>query len=161
MSTTLDNMPENARLWVYQSDRPFTPEEEKEVDSAMASFVAQWAAHGQPLKAAYSIEYHQFIVLAVDESYNLASGCSIDASVGVIRQIQEKYNLNLLDRTKIAFLIDKKVALFPMNGLKQAVQAGELDENTPLFNNMVDNAGAWKSGWVIPAKSSWASRYFS
>lgn len=161
MESTLEHMPENARLWIYQADRPFTVDEEQKIKNLAETFVGQWAAHGQKLKAAVSIEHHQFIILAVDESFNQASGCSIDASVGLIQQIQDQFQINLLDRTKVAFLMDGKVMLVPIGSLKEAVKTGKIGAHTTVFNNLLNNAGELKTNWLLPAKDTWLSRYFS
>lgn len=161
MEITLETMPESARLWIYQADRPLTPDEEQRIKGLTEVFISQWAAHGQKLKAAYSIEHHQFLILAVDESFNAASGCSIDASVDLIRKIQDQFNVNLLDRTKIAFFIDGKVTLLPMGSLKEAIGSGKIGQDTQIFNNLIDNTGDWRSNWMIPAGKSWLNRYFA
>lgn len=160
MTSTINKMPDHARLWIYQADRKFTPEEEEKITRLTSDFVEQWAAHGQKLKAAFAITHHQFIVISVDESFNLASGCSIDASVNLIRKIQEAFDLNLLDRSKVAFLIDGEVMLKSLPQLKEVIAQGEINENTQVFNNLVQNAGEWKENWIMPAKSTWISRYF-
>lgn len=157
----IDEMPDHARIWVYQADRPFSEEERVLIDRSFEAFTGQWAAHGNKLMATYGIQHNQFIVLAVDESYNQASGCSIDASVQVIRQIEQHTGLSLLDRTKVAFLEEGKVKIKPFNQLKAAVEAGEIRRETTVFNNTVQNASEWRTQWAVPAQASWLSRYFS
>lgn len=159
MTAAIAQLPDHARLWIYQSTRPFTAAEESVIKETTEAFVGQWAAHGQKLKAAFAIEHHQFLVIAVDESFNLASGCSIDASVNLIRKLQDQFGLNLLDRTQIAFLIDEKIVLKPMNKLKELVAQGEVTGDMTVFNNLVKDAGEWKSGWRAPMKTTWLSRY--
>lgn len=161
MTLTIDTMPDCARLWIYQGDRPFTTKEESEISALTRDFIDQWTAHGQKLKAAYSVEHHQFIVISVNELFNLASGCSIDSSVNLIRKIQEQFNINLLDRTKVAFWIDDQVKLQPLSRLKGAIAAGEIGEHTAVFNNLVQSVGDWKENWLVPARQTWLSRYFS
>ncbi|MFT6883526.1 MAG: hypothetical protein ACJAVY_002331, partial [Marinoscillum sp.] len=46
---TLEKMPDHARLWVYQSSRPFTESERNELATYLDAFVDQWKAHGQAL----------------------------------------------------------------------------------------------------------------
>lgn len=161
MTLTLDNMPDHARLWIYQADRPFSEAEESQISDITESFIGEWAAHGQKLKAAFTIEHHQFIVISVDESFNLASGCSIDASVNLIRKIQDQFNLNLLDRNKVAFWIDNEVVLHPLHELQDAIATGKIGTQTEVFNNLVQNAADWKKNWLVPAEKTWLSRYFS
>ena len=161
MTESIDQMPDTARVWIYQSDRPFTTQEEQEIATAIQRFISQWAAHGQKLMAAFTIQHHQFIVLSVDESVAQASGCSIDASVELIRQIESHFKLNLLDRTKVAFLIDGEVTLQPFSKLKDEIIAGVIDEKTKVFNNLIEKTGDWKTNWVVPAGETWINRYFS
>lgn len=157
----IKEMPDDARIWVYQSVKPFAQEERDFIDQQLTAFTGQWAAHGQQLQATYSIERNQFVVLAVDESHHQASGCSIDASVAVIKHIEQETGLNLLDRSQVAFLDQDLVKIKPFNQLKEAVQKGEIQKDTCVFNNSIQNAGEWKSSWIQPAASTWLSRYFS
>lgn len=154
-------MPDHARIWIYQADRPLTPQEQSLIARLFEDFTGQWAAHGQKLQAAFSIERDQFLVLAVDESHHQASGCSIDASVEVVRQIERQTGLSLLDRSKVAFLKHEEVKIKPFNQIKQAVEQGEITPETVVFNNAVQNALEWKTGWALPAGNTWLGRYFS
>lgn len=161
MTSTIDKMPDHARLWIYQADRSFTPQEEEQIVKMTDEFVGQWAAHGAKLKAGYAIMHHRFIVISVDESFNLASGCSIDASVNLIRKIQDRFGLNLLDRSKVAYLEEGQVKLEHVSRLREAIAKGKINEQTEVFNNLVQNAGEWKTNWIMPAKGTWINRYFS
>lgn len=154
-------MPDSARLWIYQADRPFTSEEEQEITTGLQSFINQWAAHGQKLMAAFTIKHHQFIILSVDESVAQASGCSIDASVHVIRQVEAQFGINLLDRSKVAFLINEEVVLKPFSTLKQEINAGVITQTTLVFNNVIERTGDWRKQWMLPAEKTWINRYFS
>ncbi|MFT4834133.1 MAG: hypothetical protein ACI8WP_000891 [Flavobacteriaceae bacterium] len=158
---TLEKMPDHARLWVYQSSRPFTESERNELATYLDAFVDQWKAHGQALLAKYCIEYNQFIVVAVDESFHLASGCSIDASVGLMRQLEQKFGISLLDRSQVAYLNDEDIVLKPFNTIKEAVASGEIAGDTIIFNNAVQSVSEWKNSWAVPANTSWLKRYFA
>lgn len=164
MKTThvdLSDLPDNARLWVYQSTRAFTSEEKIRIDLLTTQFTSQWQAHGQPLKSAFRIFYDQFLVIAVDESQALATGCSIDSSVNLIRSIEREFGLSLLDRTQVAMLSGERIRLLPFNGIKKEVEAGNILADTILFNNAVSNLKDWKENWRQPAGQSWAKRFFS
>ncbi|REE00529.1 hypothetical protein [Marinoscillum furvescens] len=160
METAIHEMPDHARVWVYQANQRFTADQKALINEQLSAFTGQWAAHGQQLVATFSIVHDQFIVLAVDESMHQASGCSIDASVNVIRQIEQQTGLSLLDRTQVAFLADGEVKTYAFNQLKQAVLSGEVKPDTQVFDNTLTNAGEWKTRWVQPAGDTWVSRYF-
>lgn len=159
--TAINEMPENSRLWVYQGDRVFLQEEKTQIEILLQNFIGQWAAHGAELKATYQIVYDQFIVIAVDESFNNASGCSIDSSVGLIRSIEQNFNLSLLDRTKVAVIDNETINTYAFNTVKQKISEGEINPGSIVFNNTVQNVGEWKSSWKQQAKSSWMARFFN
>lgn len=156
----INKMPADSRLWVYQSDRPFTEEEKIQIEQVLQSFLSQWAAHGSELRSTYSIEYDQFIVIAVDENHHAASGCSIDASVGVIRSIEKQFGLSLLDRTKVAVLANDQINVYPFNAIKSKIAEGLIKRDTTIFNNTVDHLHAWQANWRQPASESWMGRFF-
>ncbi|MFT7233727.1 MAG: hypothetical protein ACI8TA_002953 [Cyclobacteriaceae bacterium] len=156
----IDLMPATSRLWVYQADRAFLPEEKIQIEILVQGFLNQWAAHGAALNASFSIEFDQFIVIAVDESHSAASGCSIDASVGLIRNIETQFGLSLLDSTKVAVLKNEKINIYPFNAIKANVVNGEIDPDSIIFNNTVQTLGQWKTDWQQTAKSSWIGRFF-
>lgn len=160
IAQAIDQLPSTSRLWVYQSSRAFLPEEKLRIDILIQNFLNQWAAHGNELAASFKLEYDQFIVIAVDELFNEASGCSIDSSVNLIRSIEQEFDVNLLDRTKVAVLNDGQIQIFPFNSVKQKITEGEIKADSIVFNNAVQNVGEWKSSWKQEAKSSWMGRFF-
>src|SRR5665811_853372 len=92
MLTEFNTLPETSRIWIYQADRSFTSDELEEIQSEMDAFLKDWTAHGSNLKAGYEIRYKRFIVIALDQSQAAASGCSIDASVHFIKNLEKKYD---------------------------------------------------------------------
>ncbi len=159
--SSINDMPDHARIWVYQGNRPFSDQEKEVISTQLKQFTDQWAAHGRQLAATFSIEKDQFIVLAVDESQHQASGCSIDASVHVIQHIEQQTALTLLDRSAVAYMVDDEVNVRPFTQIKQAVVDGEIKQDTVIFNNAVQNAAEWKQSWKQQAADSWLKRYFA
>jgi hypothetical protein len=159
--SAIANLQDHSRLWVYQSNRSFDANEREEINNLLATFVSQWAAHGSQLSAAYDLPYDQFIVLAVDEHQAMASGCSIDSSVNLIRQIEVKYGLTLLDRSLVAFLDKEALNIIPFNKSKANIENGLIKKDTIIFNNAVASVGEWKTNWKQQASDSWMARFFN
>lgn len=153
-------LPDSARLWVYQADRPFTNELQV-IRQLCDPFVQQWSAHGQALQATCWTEFDQFIILAVDENVAGASGCSIDASVAFIRQLEQQTRLSLLDRSKVAVLQSDQINIYPLQEIKKHVEAGTIQPNDCVFDNSVSNFGDWAEKWKIRAVDSWMKRFFA
>lgn len=145
----------HSRVWIYQSSRELSKTEVEEILNYGNQFIKNWAAHGQELHAAFDVKYNRFIVLFADESEIKASGCSIDSSVHFIKKIQEAYGLDLFDRLNIAFRSGNKIDTMRMNDFQLALTKGLLDENTIVFNNLVENKDAFEKAWEVPLKESW------
>ncbi len=151
-------LPNHARVWVYQSNRAFTPEETVEIKGKAQLFVQGWASHGAALKAAIEIFYNRFIVIFVDEQQAAASGCSIDTSVGFIRDLQSAYSINLLDRMTMAWKEGDEVKTAAMNEFEAMIEAGTITGSTIVFNNLVADKGEFVAGWEGPLQASWHAR---
>ncbi len=150
-----------ARIWIYQADRKFTEQEQNFILSEGKIFSEQWTAHNQALKASIAIKHQQFIILSVDETQTLASGCSIDKSVHFMQFLENRLGINLLDKSNIAFLKEDKVHLESMKTLKSKIEEGIITENSLVFNNLVTDVDTFDQQWIIPVKDSWMKRYFN
>jgi hypothetical protein len=159
MKIDFDLLPDNSRIWIYQSDRSFSSDEKDLIQQMADNFVTEWTAHGKDLKAGACILYDQFLILSVNEKINGASGCSIDASVRFIREIENTYRIILTDRSKIAYLKDGKVALTEFPRIKKEIENQTITGDTLIFNNLVQTIGALKDQWLIPARDSWMKKY--
>ncbi|KXX67422.1 hypothetical protein [Flammeovirga sp. SJP92] len=158
---SINQLPDSSRIWIYQSNRAFTSEEQKSITSLLEQFISTWNAHGSELDASFSIEKGQFIVITVDEGVHAASGCSIDKSVGVIRSIESSLNVSLFERTTVAYLNEEdKVATFKMNEAKNMVSEGQLKPSTLIFDNTIQTLGDFRARWIVEASNSWLKRYF-
>ncbi len=160
MYIDFETLPETARLWVYPCNRSLTTDEEYAILQETEAFLHTWTAHQQALKAACLIDYNQFLVLAVDENYAHASGCSIDKSVHFMQTLAQKFSLSLFDRTQQAFLINDAVVLIPLRELKQAIADGKISKDTLAFNLTITTIAQFQTQWLKPAGETWLSRYF-
>ena len=160
MFIPFEEMPDHARIWIYQSNRKFSEEEVTEIDVILKDFVENWVAHATPLTASYTIIYNRFIVLVVDQEVHNASGCSIDASVAVIQEIEKKYGVDLLDKMNVTYKTGEFIAFKTLVEFKQMVKSKAVSSNTIVFNNLVNSLGEFKEFWEVPASESWHNRFF-
>lgn len=159
MYLPFDQLPSHSRIWIYQADRSFSLEEEKIISETLAGFCTQWEAHGYPLKTSFKIEFRHFIILSVDESAAGASGCSIDGSVRILKELGSQLKIDFFDRAKIAFLIDGKIQAHPLNQLNSLFQSGKLIASTQTFNNLVATKTEWERRWKTTVEKSWLIKY--
>ncbi len=160
MYTSFHQLPDTARLWVYGAPRPFTTDEIATIEAAAPTFLGSWATHGTPLKASYQVLMGQFLLLAVDEAAQQASGCSIDSSVGFIRTLEQTINLSLTDRSLVYFRIAGSVKAYPLSEVKALIGQGIIHPQTELINTLVVSKGELEQKWLLPAGESWLKRHF-
>ena len=160
MLVAFEELPESARVWIYQSDRILNSQQINAISEQAKRFCDQWAAHNTPLKSSYKILHDKFIVLAVDEGFNEASGCSIDSSVNFIKSIENQLDLNFFDRTKVAFLIDDNIYTTDLNSIKNEISSGKIERKTLTFNLQAQNIFEFQEKWLMPVEESWMKKYF-
>ena len=91
-------MPDDSRVWLYLADRPLSEEEETWFNNELALFLASWTAHNKKLKCDGKVLFSQYVVLAVNEWSEKASGCSIDASTHFMKKAGMALNIDFFNR---------------------------------------------------------------
>ena len=160
MYIPFEQLPPQARIWIYQADREFTEAETTEIQEKIKAFVTEWSAHGVALQASGQLLHNRFIVLGTDANVTAPSGCSIDSSVQFIRSLESAYNVHLFDRTHLAFKENGEIKTYALTEMPMVVAAGKVTAQTPYFDNLVGEAGALKTDWLKPAGNSWLRKYF-
>ena len=146
---------EESRVWIYQSSRRFTEQQQAEIDEQLAQFYKQWTTHGAPVKGWAKLVFGQFIVVLADETGPNVSGCSTDGMVRVIKSIERQYDTNLFDRLTLTFLVKGDPQMLPLGQVQYAIDKGYIDGDTLLFNNTVATKRELMNSWLVPVKESW------
>ncbi|WP_339874157.1 ABC transporter ATPase [Olleya marilimosa] len=161
MLVDFNTLPETSRVWIYQSNRSFSDTELEEIKSKLDIFIESWTAHGSDLKAGYDIRYKRFIILALDQEVNKATGCSIDASVTFIQQLEKLYNVDLLDKMNVSYKQGEFVAHKTLTDFRKMAKEKAVSKNTIVFNNLVTNIEELNESWEVPASESWHNRFLN
>ncbi len=124
------------------------------------AFLGEWAAHGAPLTCARDWRHGRFLLVAVDEA---------SVPLGVLHRRHGGGSEGRRGRPG-AFVLGPFSGLLPGRGeirrvsraeFKALVEAGEVDLETPVFDNSITRLEALKSGeWKKPAGASWHRRAF-
>lgn len=150
----------NARVWVYQSDKKLSDSQIDELKSLLANFTGSWTAHNQQLTATFEIRYNRFIILIVDETNAGASGCSIDKSVHFMKDIEQRYQINLFDRFNIAFKEEGEVKSVNRDAFEELIAKGLIKADSVVFNNLVQNYSQYQTDWETTLANSWHAKLF-
>ena len=148
-----------SRVWIFQADREFSPEENSSIKNELSLFVENWLSHGTLLKAHYKLLYNRFIIFFADEEGDNMCGRAIDASVRFIKELEKKYSVSLLDRSRVAYLKDSNVEACTLAELGQRIEEGEITPGTEVFNNLVSTKEEFDKSWTVPLSKSWHRSY--
>ena len=149
------------RVIIYPALRPFTPKESKVIAEKLYDFLATWAAHGKPLSSSFKIEKNQFIIVCVDEEKEAASGCSIDSLSGIMRELDQEFNLGLFDRMKASFVEDGEVKTMKLQEFRKGLKDGSISQDIEVFDFSKNSYIAFLSDFLLPLNKSWAGIYIS
>lgn len=150
-----NELPPHTRAWIYQCSRALTEQETREITDKAIAFADKWTAHGKAMRASIEIFYNRFIVVFADESQAMASGCSIDSSVRFIQQLEKEHNILLLERMNVAYKKGSDVCAVHLNTFREMLEKGEVNEDTIVFNNLVNTKADFEKSWEVPLKESW------
>ena len=160
MYIPFENLPLESKIWIYQSNRKFTDVEFDEINSATETFINSWEAHGTGLEASYLLKYNRFIIFAVNPEVQVATGCSIDKSVQFIQDLEQKYQVDLLDKMNVTFKNGEFVAHKTLIEFKKMAKDKAVTGATIVFNNLINSIEEFNESWEVPAEDSWHSRFF-
>ncbi|MBU3659894.1 MAG: hypothetical protein FGM14_08500 [Flavobacteriales bacterium] len=103
-SQLFSNLPAHSRVWLYLADRKLDATEANYVNEQMQHFLSNWAAHNKKLACDGVLLFNQYLILAVDEDIESASGCSIDSSVRFVKALGTELKVDFFDRLKVMVL---------------------------------------------------------
>lgn len=159
MLIPFNELPDTSRVWIYQANRSFTDTELQEISNKLAEFITSWVAHGANLNASFEIRYKRFIIIGLDQAFNAATGCSIDASVNFIQQLEKDYNVDLLDKMNVSYKQGEHVAYKNLVDFRKMAKEKAVSPNTIVFNNLVNTKAEYMNEWEVPASESWHNRF--
>lgn len=161
MISKFENLPDNSRIWVYQSNRKLSDEEVAIISAKTTVFLEKWTAHGADLQAGFEVKYNRFIVIGLNQENASASGCSIDASVHFIQSLETEFDLDLLDKMNVTFYTGDYIAHKSLADFKKMAKSRSVSGNTIVFNNLVNTKEEYLEHWEVPAKESWHNRFLA
>jgi hypothetical protein len=100
----------NSKVWIYTLERPLDKTEESFTRDSLNQFISSWAAHGKGLLGKADVIEQRFIIIAVDESNTIASGCSIDEQVRFLKLLSSELEVDFFNRT-IFYTVEKEAII--------------------------------------------------
>jgi len=152
MLVEFDILPNESRLWIYASEHRLTDKQQDYILKSIYDHLRGWKAHNVPLAAGVKIIENHFIIVALDESKNGASGCSIDTLQNKIQQIENKLSISLLNRLNIFCIVDDAIVCIPSIDLKNNVH------KDTLFYDLTIESKSQIYSFLKPISDGWCAK---
>ena len=150
------DLPDAARVWVFASDRPLQGSDAQRLLAEVDGFLAQWKAHGAPLRSAREWRDDRFLAIGVDPTVEQASGCSIDGLFRGLQALEKTLGTSLVAGGRVFYRDASGGAqLATRKDIASLATAGKLTPRTSVFDTSITDAKAWRSRFEVPASQSW------
>ena len=151
-------LPDQARVWVFASDRPLEGDEAATFLEDVDQLLAEWKAHGTPLRSARDWRDDRFLAIGVDPTAEQASGCSIDSMFRGLQTLERRFATTLVGGGRVFY---RDAGGSPRLALRKEIAAltaaGLLTDATPVFDTSVTAAEAWRDAFERPARETWVA----
>ena len=158
MIVNFKSLKKNSRVWVFQSLDFIDDLLVEEIKEKISIFLNQWKSHQTDFKSSFEIRYNTFIIIAADEG-SLVSGCSIDSLINFIKDLENSFELQLLDKLHVKYIENGKIITQHLNQFKIYCQSLGKKDNLIVFNNLVKDINELENNWQVDIKNSWHNRY--
>ena len=159
MYISFEELSEDAKAWIYPSSRKFYPTEIEEVEEKIKAFVEGWKSEDENFKASFQFLHNRFIVLFADDENTPLKNTDIDISVAFILELQEVYNVALLDRMNVCFKQGEFVQYKELKDFKKLLKNKAVTAKTIVFDNLITSKTEFKHHLEVTIEESWYNRY--
>jgi hypothetical protein len=147
----IPNLPEHSRVWVFAANRILEESDLQDVKLLMNSFIAQWQSHGTDLLAGFQMMHDCLLVVAVDQSVEAPSGCSIDKVFRLLNQT----NIDFFQRTLLWVPFCNSAKIITQEQAILQYKVGELNDESLVINTLAETLSQARNQLYIPLKDSW------
>jgi hypothetical protein len=153
MLADFHTLPDSSRIWLYASEKALTTDQQNHILTYIAEHLKGWNAHKVPLTAGVTILENHFIVIALDENKNGASGCSIDTLQKTIQELEKDLSIALMNRLNVFYKIGEIIKVIP------SFKLGVIADEDTLFYDLTIQRKEELSNYLKPIKEGWAKSY--
>lgn len=155
-------LPAHARVWVFGSERPLRAADATRLLGEVDEYLAQWKAHGAPLRSAREWRDDRFLAVGVDPTAEQASGCSIDALFRRLQDVERELGTSLVAGGRVFYRsADGETRVARRGDVAALSRTGELTRETATFDTSITDAQSWRERFERPASETWIASLLS
>jgi hypothetical protein len=150
----------NAKIWIYGFQSPLSSQNIETVQQTYATFLESWKSHGTALQGGFDLLHGRFVLLALEADQS-ASGCSIDASVGILKTLKQDHGLDALGSARIFFEVDGTIESCERFAFSKMCKEGQISEDTVVYDLLHQTLGdIRRKGIKTTFAQSWHNKAF-
>ncbi len=147
------------RIWIYTLSKELSNEQLVDFKNRCQNFVSGWTAHDVSLDASFELYQSRLLIFKVNEDKYNASGCSIDKQVRFVKELEQAFSIELLNRLLVAYENNNQVEVVKSAQIKELLSANIISANTLVFDNTITQSSELNTKWKQPLKSTWLAKY--
>jgi len=149
----------NEKVWIYTFSKELSGEQLSDFKNRCHNFVSSWTAHDVSLDASFEIYKNRLLIFKVNEDKYNASGCSIDKQVRFVKELEQTFSMELLNRLLVAYESDGEIKVVKQSEIKDLLANHTINENTLVFNNTITQVSEIENHWKLPLDKTWLAKY--
>jgi len=148
------------RIWIYTLSKELSNEQSIDFTNRCQNFVSSWTAHEVSLDASFELYQNRLLIFKVNEDKYNASGCSIDKQVRFVKELEQAFSLELLNRLLVAFVnTENNIEVVKQSQIADLLKNKHITENTIVFNNTITQSSDLLDNWKQPLHKTYLSKY--
>src|SRR5689334_11077622 len=149
----------NEKVWIYTFSKVLNSEQLADFKNRCHNFVSTWTAHDVSLDASFEIYKNRLLIFKVNEDKYNASGCSIDKQLRFVKEMEQVFSIELLNRLLVAYVENEEIKVVKQSDIKDLLAADKINENTLIFNNTITHVSELENNWKLPLDKTWLAKY--
>jgi hypothetical protein len=149
----------NERIWIYTLSNKLTAEQLVDFNNRCQNFVSGWTAHDISLDANFELYQNRLLIFKVNEDKYNASGCSIDKQVRFVKELEQTFSLELLNRLLVAYENNNQVEVVKSAQIKELLITNTINTNTIVFDNTITQSSELNTKWKQPLHKTRLEKY--
>jgi len=159
MISDYSSLPDDAKVWVFPSQKKLYANEIESIEKKMSAFILEWESKNEDLQAAFTIKYNRFIVLFAETETTISTKTTNDV-ISFIIQLQLELETELMDKMNACFKQGQYVQYKDLKDFKKLIKDKGVNKNTIVFDNTIATKLEFDEYWEVPASESWYGNMF-
>jgi hypothetical protein len=150
------------RIWIYTLSKELGSEQLIDFKNRCQNFVSTWTAHDVSLDASFELYENRLLIFKVNEDKYNASGCSIDKQVRFVKELEQAFSFELLNRLLVSYLnAENKIEVVKASQIKELLDSKIINEYTLVFNNTITQSSDLLVNWKQPLHKTYLVKYLN